>query len=136
MIDVNKNPSPRDQFWFAVLFAIFMGGVGALLFWYWSLATAAYAVWGAGSVVLLAFIAVPKWRIPLYLGWIYLFFPIGYVMSHVVMGLTYYLVLSPIGLLMRLFGKDPMRRKWDPSATTYWVEREPVVDSSRYFRQF
>ncbi len=136
MIDINRNPSARDQLWFAVLLAVFLGGVGALLKWHWGQDTAAYVVWGAGGLALLAFAVVPAWRVPLYVGWIMLFYPLGFVLSHVMLALVYYLVLTPSGLLLRLFGRDPMRRRWEPDANTYWIEREPIANASRYFRQY
>ena len=136
MIDVNKNPSPRELFWFAVLLAIFLGGVGTMLYGHFQRPAFGYAAWGLGLVLLSAFAAMPRWRVPIYLGWIYLFYPLGWVLSHVVLALVYYVVLTPIGLGMRLFGRDPMTRRWEPARTSYWIEREPVTDASRYFRQF
>jgi hypothetical protein len=71
-----------------------------------------------------------------YAGWMLAVFPIGWTMSHLILGMTFYLLFTPIGLAMRLFGWDPMRRSYDPKATTYWVERKPPTDTSRYFQQF
>ena len=50
--------------------------------------------------------------------------------------MIYYLVLTPVGLLLRIRGYDPLNRKFQPRADTYWVERETSVDTDRYFRQF
>ena len=47
------------------------------------------------------------------------------VTNPIVMGLMYFVVLTPTGLLMRLFGKDLLQRRFDPEATTYWIERDP-----------
>ena len=59
------------------------------------------------------------------------------MVSHVVLALVYYLVFVPIGLLMRLFGYDPMKRGFDPEAATYWTARDPKAsEPKRYFRQF
>ena len=44
--------------------------------------------------------------------------------------------MTPIGLVMRAFGWDPMQRKLDPQATTYWLPRQQVTDVKRYYRQF
>jgi hypothetical protein len=62
--------------------------------------------------------------------------PIGWTISHLVLGAVYYLVLTPIGLVMRLLGRDPMQRRFDRSAKSYWIERTPRTDPSRHFRQF
>jgi hypothetical protein len=49
----------------------------------------------------------------------------------------FYLVLTPVGLLLRLLGKDPLHRKPDRSAASYWVKRAPEkIDPERYERLF
>jgi Saxitoxin biosynthesis operon protein SxtJ len=47
------------------------------------------------------------------------------VVSPLIMGLMFFLVVTPTGLLMRLAGKDPLRLKRDPAAPTYWIKRTP-----------
>jgi hypothetical protein len=49
---------------------------------------------------------------------------------------VFYGVLTPIGLLMRLFGRDPLNRTFDRSATSYWIEHDPGSDLDRYFQQY
>ena len=48
----------------------------------------------------------------------------------------FYLVFAPLGWLMRVRGTDPMNRKFDKSAASYWIEHDPSGEASRYFRQF
>ena len=136
IIEINKDPGAAQLRWFGVIVALFCGLVGALLHWHFGAPGAARVVWAVGLALALVYYLVPPLRMPLYLGWMYLFFPIGFVLSHVVLGVTYYLVLTPIGLLMRLFGRDPMHRRFDPEAESYWIARDPNVASERYFRQF
>jgi hypothetical protein len=45
--------------------------------------------------------------------------------SPVVLGIMFFLVVTPIGLLMRAFGKDPLRLRFDKSASSYWLDRTP-----------
>lgn len=72
----------------------------------------------------------------LYRGWMFAALPIGWTISHILLGMVYFLVFTPIGLVMRLLGKDPMERRFEPSAPTYWIKRPPPAEASRYFRQF
>jgi hypothetical protein len=60
-------------------------------------------------------------------------FPIGWVMSHAILILAYFLILTPIGWLMRFF-HDPMQRSFDRDSKSYWLPWESS-DSERYFRQ-
>ena len=51
-------------------------------------------------------------------------------------GVIYYIVLTPIGLFLRLTGYDPMQRRFDRAAKTYWTPREQEEKTKRYFQQF
>ena len=70
------------------------------------------------------------------MGWMLAAVPIGWTISHLVLGIVFFAVVTPIGLLMRLLGRDPMDRRFDPNAKTYWAQRLPVGATDRYFRQF
>lgn len=73
---------------------------------------------------------------PLYLAMQAVGLPIGWVLSHVVLGIFYYLVLTPVGLVFRLIRRDPLQRRYDSEATTYWLEHRPTDSAKRYFNQF
>jgi len=70
--------------------------------------------------------------------WISLAVILGYFVSRILLTIIFFLVMLPTGLLMRLFAKDPMDRKLDPDAPTYWIKREEPSDTSvkRYEKQF
>ena len=136
VIEINKNPSRRELLVFGLLLLIFAGIVGGLIWYKFESPGIAQKVWIAGAALVALFYAVPPIRRPLYLGWMYAAFPIGFVVSHVILGVVYYLVFTPIGLLMRLVGYDPMSRKMDRRAASYWIEHDPHRDPARYFRQF
>jgi hypothetical protein len=72
-----------------------------------------------------------------YVGWMLAAFPIGWLVSHLLLAAIFFGVIMPIGLILRVLGRDPMRKSFDRSASTYWIARptEPT-DSRRYFRQF
>jgi len=72
----------------------------------------------------------------LYVALSLLAFPIGFVIGNVLMAIVFYLLVTPIGLIFKLLGKDPMHRKLDPEAKSHWIERPPPVEAGRYFRQF
>jgi hypothetical protein len=136
-MDINWNPSKRDlrQFagiWFPAFFAL----VGAFV-WYrlGSLQMAAF-IWGTAFVISLVGFFVPAFMRVIFVGWMVASYPIGWTISHLILTVIYFLVLTPIGLLVRLVVGDPMQRRFDRSAKTYWVPHESSGDSSRYFKQF
>jgi hypothetical protein len=57
--------------------------------------------------------------------WVKLGVLLGRIVSPVALGVVFYVALTPIGLLMRLTGGDPLRLKRDPGAASYWIPREP-----------
>jgi Saxitoxin biosynthesis operon protein SxtJ len=73
---------------------------------------------------------------PLYVALTIASFPIGYVLSHVALAIIFYLVLTPLGLVFRLLGRDPLERRFEPEAETYWVARTKKRDKECYFSQF
>jgi hypothetical protein len=71
----------------------------------------------------------------IYRAWLAASRPIGWTVSFLLLAFVFYAILTPTGLLMRLTGRDPMERRIDRDAPTYWKRRTPVHDSRRYFRQ-
>jgi hypothetical protein len=74
-----------------------------------------------------AFIAIaavrPRALAPLNRLWFRLGILLGKVMTPVMMGVLFFVVVTPVGLLMRLCGGDPLRLKREPAAKSYWLER-------------
>ena len=64
------------------------------------------------------------------------FIPIGFVLSHVLLAIVYYLVLTPIALVFRLIGRDVIGKKLDKNAKTYWVERSGDRPAASYFKLY
>jgi hypothetical protein len=74
---------------------------------------------------------------PIYIGWMKFAFLLGWVNTRLILGVFFYVILTPIGLIMRLFGRDPLHRKFDRKATTYWEKREQAeFKRERYERLF
>lgn len=62
---------------------------------------------------------------------------LGRIVSPLIMGLIFFGVLTPIALLARLRGVDPMKRRFDPAASSYWIVRDPPgPDPGTMDRQF
>ena len=56
---------------------------------------------------------------------------LGVVVAPVVMALVYFTTVVPIGLILRLMGKDMLRQKLDKNAKSYWIERDQPMRSMR-----
>jgi len=137
MIEINRNPSTRQLRQFAALwFPAFGALVGFLLFRRLESHMPAVLVWTTAAVVSLVGLASPRFMRWVYVGMMTLTFPIGWVISNVILIVVYYLVLTPIGLAMRLAGRDPMQRRLERDARSYWLARSAQTPTARYFRQY
>jgi hypothetical protein len=90
-----------------------------------------------GAVLALLAVAAPRSLAPLNRAWTKLGLLLGKVVNPVVLSLLYLIGFTPMAVLMRAFGKDPLRLKLAPSATTYWISRsEADIGPESMRRQF
>ena len=122
--------------WFGLLFLAFFGIVGALARFRFDAPEAARWIWVAAAGVTAVYYAVPPVRRYVYIGWMCAAYPIGWTVSHVLLAIVFYGVITPIGLALRTFGGDPMRRRFEPGSESYWTPHAGGKDVRRYFRQF
>lgn len=81
----------------------------------------------------LAFPATIRW---IYVGCIIVAFPVGWVVSQVMLALLYYGVITPVAFFFRLRGRDLLHRKPPQESTTFWAAKNLPADVRRYFRQY
>lgn len=83
--------------------------------------------WSLGLAVVFLAVALvrPVLLAPLNRLWMRFGLLLHKVVNPLVMGMLFYLVLTPFGVALRLLGKDPLRRSFDPSAASYWIPRSP-----------
>ena len=137
MIEINRNPSPRQLRQFAGIgLPLLCGVLGAVLYWKFGLPAVALSVWGGGVVVGLIGLLRPSLIRPVFIACMYAALPPGWLLSHLILTLLYYLVFTPVGLWLRLVRGDPMARRADKAAETYWQPREPAATIERYFKQY
>jgi len=98
----------------------------------------AYVFWTiAGVVFLLPALVFPEILRPIYKYWMKVALFLGWLNSRIILFLVFYLLFMPISLIQRVIGRDPMQRKFDPSAKSYWIDRSQEKYNSKHFeRQF
>ena len=136
MIEIDTSPSESTLRQFGWMLLVFFGLIGGLVWWRFEAPMVSYGLWSGGALVSASYFAVPGLRRPLYLGWLYAAFPLGWLISHGVMAIVYYGVVTPIGLVSRALGRDVLQQRLDPDASSYWVERSDTAEPERYFEQF
>ena len=81
-------------------------------------------IFGAGiGLFALSYLAYPIMK-PIHIGWMKLAFVMGWFMTRVILSIFYYLILTPISVLMRLMGKDFIDEKIEPQRVSYWKKRD------------
>lgn len=89
-----------------------------------------------GLLVPLMSLVSPRHVAQLYGSMMWLQRPINRVASTVLLTLVYVCLVTPIGVLLRSRGRDPLKRNFDSQTESYWSERAPLEGPDCYFRQF
>lgn len=130
------EPTSRDLTVLAAVFFLILGLLGAY-FSFWKGSPAGRYLIAAGVLLGLSRV-FSGWFRCVYRIWVVFAVILGYFVSRAIMILVFFVTILPTGLIMRLVGKDPMERKLDPEAPSYWIKREieeePTLE--RYEKQF
>jgi hypothetical protein len=107
---------------FGLVFAVVFGLVGL-----WPLLDGADPRWWAlfvsGGFLLFA-LFLPRHLTPLNNLWTRFGLLLHRIVSPIVLGLIFAVAVTPVALILRLCGKDPLRRHFEPDARSYWIERK------------
>ena len=133
---MNSNSiNPKEIRKFGAVAFVFFGFLFALGLWKEKMVP--IYLFGTLSVLGLAFVVAPVPLKPVYAAWLQAAHFIGKNITRLILILLYYLVITPAGLLKKLFGGAPLPKKPDPQLSTYWVQRsEPVQPRDRYIKRF
>jgi hypothetical protein len=138
MLDINWNPSQDDLRRFATLWLPLFAACASLTLAYrtgrW---TTAGVVLGIAAAIALIGAIRPMAVKPVFVGITVVGYPVGWALSHIVLGFTYYVIFSGVGLILRVLRYDPLRRHENRKAAgTYWIKRPPARVADAYFKQF
>src|SRR5262245_31042698 len=134
LIDPSSPVSDRALRWFAGLWFPALCVMAGLAARRHDALLVAYLAWTAGALLSIAGLMRPSVVRPIYRVLMGVTYPIGWVTSHVLLFVLYYVVITPVGVLVRMF-HDPMGRRLDRAEASYWTPRESP-QPGRYFRQF
>jgi MFS family permease len=145
MIEINWRPDDRTLRQFGAIALVGFSFLAAIA--WWELFIFAFGLGEARAIVAGTFAALaglsalfslvaPRANLPIYLGLTILSYPIGFVLSYVIMGFLFFVMITPVGLIFRVTGYDPLQRRFEPEATTYWTDPRPRRGKESFFRQF
>ena len=92
-------------------------------------------LWSFIVAIIFLIMGITKSRFltPLNIAWIKFGELLGVIISPLIMGLVYFLVLLPIGILMRVLGKDLLSLKFNKNTETYWNKKEAKTNFNKQF---
>jgi hypothetical protein len=136
LVEINWNPEKRELRKFGLIAVVVLGVAGIILRFVFGAAVLWAVLPGAAGlcIFLITFVSAKAGRI-IYLALTFAALPIGLVMSVLLMGVFYFLVLTPVGLVFKIMGRDTLARRFEPDAPTYWTPRRGADDPERYFHQ-
>jgi hypothetical protein len=121
-------------------FGLLVGAVFAALGSIWLMRGKPHFMYllGPGAVLVLAGALAPRTLRGVYVVWMAFALALGFVVSHVLLTLFFFLVITPVGLVARLLGKDFLRLRIKRGAATYWLpsQRQTKRAASDYEKQF
>jgi hypothetical protein len=125
----------KDLRKFGLSVGIVLALIGILLYYFEKPSAIYFAV--IGGILILLGVVLPQLLKPLNKIWMGLAIFLGFIMTRVILTTLFYLVITPIGLLAKIFGKKFMLLKYDKSAKTYWEKRSIIHKNPiDYERQF
>lgn len=144
-VDLNLNPDRATLRRFGFVALLAFGALAACARWevlafaggldgardMVALVLAALGVLAAACSLVHAPLNRPLWVVLVLAG-----YPIGFMLSHVILAVLFFGVLTPVGLVLRALGRDPMQRHPSAEAHSYWTDAPTPDERQRYFRQF
>ena len=108
-------------------FGLMVGGIFLFIgLWPWVWRHETVRLWAVvpGTLLIAAGAVIPSLLREIYKGWMFLGHILGWINTRIILGVLFYGIVTPMGVVMRLAGRDPMRRSFDPDAQTYRVIRQ------------
>lgn len=137
MVKAGK-PDKKELVKFGNTGFIFFGIIGALLFLKFRLEIKTYIFFGLSVF----FLICPRVSLPL-TGVVHKIMMaiagvVGYANRQILLSLVYFTLFTPVSLIMKIVGKDPMNRRIDKGASSYWKQKDnsKPVDPVRYEQRF
>ena len=120
---------------FGLIFAFLLTLIASYLLWRGK--DNAEILFILSAVFLLSSLALPKILIPIYKPWMFIALAIGWFITRIIIIVLFYVVVTPIGVIMRLVKKDFLSLEFNDNIDSYWVRKKIVkFDKSKYENQY
>ncbi len=133
--EIPFHPTRTQLRQFAGLCLLFFGALASWQWFRYENSVAALIFTGLALVLGVGGLLFPRAVRFVFVGWMILAFPIGWVVSHVLLAILFYGIFLPLGLVFKMMGRDSLDRRRLVN-TTYWKPKANPSNIKSYFRQF
>jgi hypothetical protein len=134
--DISFQPSSRTLRQFAAFWLVFFGGLAGWHLFRHENSALAFVLGALALAVGLPGLVRPHAVRLVYLGSMIAAFPLGWILSRIVLAVLFYGVFTPLALAFRFAGRDALGLRRRPERSSYWTPKPMPDEPQRYFRQF
>ena len=121
----------------ALLMAAILFVVAGIQYLIWAHTRTATVFCTLSAIFLVVGLIIPTALKPVYELWLKFTAALAWINTRLILGLMFYLVFTPIGLILRLLRIDLIKQRWDRNASTYWIRRpSKPFDPANYEKQY
>ena len=120
---------------FGLVIAIALGVIGSFVYVKFGNFDVVGWLWGIGLLFLILGFILPSILRPVYRIWMLLAYFIGGIVSRVILTVLFYVVLTPTGLVLRLFGKDVLDQRFEKDRESYWIKKDLTDHTKDQYRK-
>lgn len=130
---INTNPDTRQLRQFGLLCVVLL----PVITWVWGGSSSTIlAVASVGAGLGLLGIFAPRVLKPVFIGLVFVSFPIGMIIGELILLMIFVGVFLPMAVLFRMIGRDVLHRRMSAESKTFWVARNAPSNVRRYFQQY
>lgn len=130
--ELDLSPKNLKKFGITIFICLFI--IGLILFFRHK--PAFKIIWFFGFLFLAFSLIFPRALRPVYQVWMFLAFCSGWINTRIILSAIFYLLMAPIGLIAKAFGKDFLNLRWEKDKETYWIKRNTQSSADSYERMF
>ncbi len=145
MIEINLRPDQSTLRQFGWIALVGFGILATIAWQEWLIFS--FGLGEARPIVAGVFVALAAWsaffslvwpraNLPVYIGLTILSYPIGFVLSSLIMGTLFFVLITPLGIFFKMTGRDSLKRKFEPDLDSYWIDSRAPRAKESYFKQF
>lgn len=136
MFALHRIPSKSQLRWFGLSIFVVLCVFAFIAWWRFSAEFISVLLLSVGMAIAVTYYVLPQSQGAIIRGFRLLTLPLQIIVSFLLLAVLYYLIITPIGLMLRLCGRDPLAKRLNSEAPTHWEDCVTSAETGSYFRQY